>query len=57
LEEWGEIHKREFRMAVSAGGETLGPGTGCSKKEAEQNAAKKALNRLKKPDKSKKEKD
>jgi len=44
LDEWGEIHKREFKMAVSAGGKRLGTGTGFTKKEAEQNAAKEALN-------------
>ncbi|MDR2580192.1 MAG: ribonuclease III [Fibromonadaceae bacterium] len=43
LDEWGEIHKREFKVAVSAGGKRLGTGTGFSKKEAEQNAAKEAL--------------
>jgi len=43
LEEWGEIHKRQFKIAVSAGGKHLGIGTGFSKKEAEQNAAKNAL--------------
>jgi ribonuclease-3 len=48
LEEWGEIHKREFKVAVSAGGKRLGAGEGFSKKEAEQNAAKDALKRLKK---------
>ena len=43
LDEWGEIHKREFRVAVNAGKKRLGQGTGFSKKEAEQSAAKKAL--------------
>jgi ribonuclease-3 len=43
LDEWGEVHRREFKMAVSAGGKRLGTGTGFSKKEAEQNAAKVAL--------------
>jgi len=46
LEEWGEIHKREFRICVSAGKKRLGQGTGFSKKEAEQNAAKEALKKL-----------
>jgi ribonuclease-3 len=46
LEEWGEIHKRKFKVAVSAGDRLLGKGTGLSKKEAEQNAAKEALKRL-----------
>jgi ribonuclease-3 len=48
LDEWGEIHKREFKMAVSAGGKRLGIGTGFSKKEAEQSAAKKALKQFSK---------
>ncbi|MCL2207539.1 MAG: ribonuclease III [Fibromonadales bacterium] len=43
LDEWGEIHKRKFKMAVNAGGKQLGSGIGLSKKEAEQNAAKEAL--------------
>jgi ribonuclease-3 len=43
LEEWGEIHKRKFKVAVSASGKRLGLGIGFSKKEAEQNAAKEAL--------------
>jgi len=47
LDEWGEFHKRKFKMAVSAGGKQLGQGTGLSKKEAEQSAAKEALKRLK----------
>jgi len=46
LEEWGKVHKREFRVAVSAGSRLLGKGMGFSKKEAEQNAAKEALKRL-----------
>jgi len=49
LEEWGEFHKRKFKIAVIAGDEPLGQGTGLSKKEAEQNAAKEALKRLKAP--------
>jgi len=43
LEEWGEVHKRKFKIAVSAGEKLLGKGIGFSKKEAEQNAAKEAL--------------
>jgi ribonuclease-3 len=43
LDEWGEVHKRQFKIAVSAGGKQLGQGIGFSKKEAEQNAAKEAL--------------
>jgi ribonuclease-3 len=43
LDEWGEIHKREFKISVSVNKKQLGQGKGFSKKEAEQNAAKKAL--------------
>ncbi len=43
VDEWGEIHKRQFKMAVSVGGKRLGQGVGFSKKEAEQNAAKEAF--------------
>ncbi|GHV11905.1 ribonuclease III [Fibrobacterales bacterium] len=46
LEEWGEEHKREFRVGVDVGGERVGEGTGFSKKEAEQKAAKIALERF-----------
>jgi len=46
LKEWGEVHKREFRIAVSVGKKRLGRGEGFSKKQAEQNAAKMALNCL-----------
>jgi len=46
LEEWGEVHKREFRVAVSAGKKRLGKGEGFSKKQAEQNAAKEALKNI-----------
>ena len=42
LEEWGEVHKREFKVAVSVNGKRLGVGTGFSKKEAEKNAAHQA---------------
>ena len=46
LEEWGEIHKRKFKMAVSISGRCFGQGIGLSKKEAEQGAAKEALKRF-----------
>jgi len=46
LEEWGEVHKREFRIAVNVNKKRLGKGEGFSKKQAEQNAAKEALNCL-----------
>jgi ribonuclease-3 len=57
LDEWGEVHKRKFKMAVNAGGEQLGQGIGSSKKEAEQNAAREALKQFKKIDKKRKLKD
>ncbi|MCL2284693.1 MAG: ribonuclease III [Fibromonadales bacterium] len=50
LGEWGEIHKRKFKMAVKVSSKRLGQGTGFSKKEAEQNAAKEALKALGKKD-------
>jgi ribonuclease-3 len=46
LEESGEIHRREFKVAVSAGGKRLGTGKGFTKKEAEQHAAKEALENI-----------
>jgi ribonuclease-3 len=53
LEEWGQVHKREFRIGVSAGGKQFGQGSGFSKKEAEQNAAKEALKRFTKKNRTK----
>lgn len=47
IEEWGEFHKRNFKIVVSINEEDFGVGIGLSKKEAEQNAAKKALKKLK----------
>ncbi|WP_243386819.1 ribonuclease III [Bacillus kexueae] len=47
LEEKGPAHNREFVATVSLNGETLGTGTGRSKKEAEQHAAEQALQKLK----------
>jgi len=55
LEESGEIHKREFKVSVIAGGKRLGTGKGFTKKEAEQNAAKEALKTLDKKQKIKDE--
>ncbi|PLT34241.1 ribonuclease III [Bacillus sp. V5-8f] len=43
LQEKGPAHNREFVSTVTLNGETLGSGTGKSKKEAEQNAAQQAL--------------
>ncbi|PPA72084.1 ribonuclease III [Jeotgalibacillus proteolyticus] len=48
LKEKGPAHNREFISRVLLGGEELGTGAGRSKKEAEQHAAQKALEFLKK---------
>ncbi|MDP4162640.1 MAG: ribonuclease III [Bacillota bacterium] len=47
LQEKGPAHNREFISLVSLNGEELGTGTGRSKKEAEQHAARMALGKLK----------
>lgn len=47
IEERGPAHEREFVSEVQMAGETLGAGSGRSKKEAEQQAAAAALQRLK----------
>lgn len=46
LEEKGPDHDKIFKVGVSIGKKALGIGTGKSKKEAEQDAAKKALTKL-----------
>lgn len=46
IQEKGPAHNREFVSAVLLNGETLGTGTGRSKKEAEQMAAQQALQQL-----------
>lgn len=46
VHEEGEPHKKRFTMMVLVNGEEYGTGIGGSKKEAEQQAAKMALNRL-----------
>jgi ribonuclease-3 len=43
VEETGPDHDKQFTVAVYVGDDCLGIGTGKNKKEAEQNAAKKAL--------------
>lgn len=48
LEETGPAHNRTFKICVKVDGINLGEGIGSSKKEAEQNAAKKALSILSK---------
>ncbi len=45
--ESGPAHNKSFIAQVSHGGKALGRGTGHSKKEAEQNAAMDAINKLK----------
>ncbi len=46
LSEEGAVHHKVFSIAVSVTGETVGKGQGRSKKEAQQNAAHDALQRL-----------
>lgn len=46
ISEEGPDHDKKFRVAVSIGEESIGRGEGCSKKEAEQHAAKDALTKL-----------
>ncbi len=43
VREEGPDHKKEFEVAVSLRGEVVGEGTGATKKEAEQQAARAAL--------------
>lgn len=46
LEEKGPEHKKEFRMVVTLKNQKLGTGEGNSKKQAEENAAKNALEKM-----------
>lgn len=46
VDESGPPHKREFRVEVLVGGESLASGEGRSKKEAQQTAARQALEHL-----------
>jgi ribonuclease III len=46
MEERGPAHARHFRVAVFRGGEQLGAGEGASKRTAEMNAARHALEQL-----------
>ncbi len=46
LEESGPDHARNFRVAATVGDEVWGEGTGSSKQEAEQSAARAALDRF-----------
>lgn len=49
LEETGPEHKKEFKIAVYLNSEKLGVGEGNSKKQAEESAAKNALEKLSGP--------
>ena len=46
LQERGPDHEKEFTATVLLAGEPLGTGTGRSKKEAEQQAAREAYARI-----------
>jgi ribonuclease-3 len=46
VEEQGPDHQKEFTATVSVAGQRLGSGTGRTKKEAEQHAAREAFERL-----------
>jgi ribonuclease III len=46
VDEWGEEHRKTFAVAVCLGKEVFGLGTGRNKREAAQNAAREALDRL-----------
>jgi ribonuclease-3 len=46
LEERGPDHEKEFTATVFLGGEAMGTGTGKSKKEAEQRAAREAFDHI-----------
>jgi ribonuclease-3 len=52
VKEKGPAHDREFVVEVTVGDQELGNGVGRSKKEAEQQAAQKAMGKLKKRDKA-----
>lgn len=46
MEEWGEEHRKSFAVAVFLGEEMVGRGIGNSKREAAQNAAREAFEKL-----------
>ncbi len=46
VDEWGEDHCKTFDVAVLLGDEIVGQGTGFSKREASQNAARDAMERM-----------
>lgn len=45
-DQWGPAHRRGFRVELHLRGKLLGVGTGSNKKEAEQEAARRALNMI-----------
>lgn len=47
LDSWGLDHEKTFKIGVYVGDEEMGIGEGSSKQRAEQNAANKALDKLK----------
>jgi ribonuclease-3 len=46
IDQWGEEHKKRFSVAVFLGDQMAGLGLGKNKREAAQNAAKQALERI-----------
>lgn len=52
LKEIGPDHEKQFVVSVSVNGESLGQGTGSTKKEAEQKAARMALKAMRKKEKN-----
>ena len=48
LDSWGESHDKTFRIELRLNGESLAIATGTSKKKAEEKAARKAMETLKK---------
>ncbi len=47
MDQWGEDHQKTFCVGVYLGNEVAGVGRGRSKREAQQNAAREALSKLK----------
>ena len=46
VDQWGEEHQKTFSVAVYLGEDVAGLGTGRNKREAAQNAARAALEKL-----------
>ena len=47
MDQWGEDHQKTFCVGVYLGNEVVGVGKGRNKREAQQNAAREALSKLK----------